>query len=87
MASTSQLQQTHLERRGLNSPFVIYEEKGEEIGITLPLGFITSTVIDPLWTAILSQAWKIRGQVILNECWETDKTPVDQAEGHGRRSI
>ena len=35
--------------------------------ITLPLGFITSTVMEPLWTAILSQACKIRNQVILKE--------------------
>ena len=34
------------------------EEDDERILITLPLGFITSTVIEPLWTAILSQAWK-----------------------------
>ena len=36
------------------------EEDDERILITLPLGFITSTVIDPLWTAILNQAWKSR---------------------------
>ena len=37
---------------------IMGEEDDERILITLPLGFITSTVIDPLWTAILSQAWK-----------------------------
>ena len=71
------------------------EEDDERILITLPLGLITSTVIDPLWTAILSQAWKSRIRTMKVKVFDKrklswaqiDTTPVGQAEGRDRRSI